>query len=303
MHDVIHFHASTTPAKKAIIDLHTGESYDYRHADQRISQIASFLLKATKGERGGRVAMISRNSAFMLLVHYACERAGLVFVPLNWRLAPPEIAVLIEDAQPSVLLWQIEFDALAAPGLDIVEKSCQFVITDSGEAFAKDEPDDFVPNEEAAENDPITLLYTSGTSGKSKGVILTHKTVHYSALNFALSSGVTRDTVFLCDMPLFHVAGLLAVSRTPIFYGGTVLVSQKFDPLNTFKNLTDPALGVTHYFCVTQMAALIAGSTVRTNIKRLSACPSKLFQIKMATSASGRINRYDATRDAAVRWK
>ena len=66
MHDLIHFHAQATPAKKAIVDLHTGEAYDYRHTDQRISQIASYLLKATDGERGGRVAMISRNSAFML---------------------------------------------------------------------------------------------------------------------------------------------------------------------------------------------------------------------------------------------
>ena len=53
MHDLIHFHAQATPAKKAIVDLHTGEAYDYRHTDQRISQIASYLLKATDGERGG----------------------------------------------------------------------------------------------------------------------------------------------------------------------------------------------------------------------------------------------------------
>lgn len=270
MHDLIHFHAQETPTKKAIIDLHTGEAYDYRHADQRISQIASHLLKSTNGKRGERVAMISRNSAFMLLVHFACVRAGLVFVPLNWRLAPPEIGALIEDAQPSVLFWQSEFEALAAPGFDLVDKSRQFCIEDAGESFANDEPDAIIPNDEAVDDDPITLLYTSGTSGKSKGVILTHKTVLYSALNFAQSSAVDRNTVFLCDMPLFHVAGLLAVSRTPLFFGGTVLVSQKFDPINTFKNLTDPALGVTHYFCVTQMAALMREKNPPGSMKKLS---------------------------------
>lgn len=270
MHDLIHFHAQATPAKKAIVDLHTGEAYDYRHADQRISQLASYLLKATDGERGGRVAMISRNSAFMLLMHFACARAGLIFVPLNWRLAPPEIGALIEDAQPSLLFWQPDFDALAASGFDIVEEARRFRIEGAGESFAKEEPDDFIENADAVEDDPITLLYTSGTSGKSKGVILTHKTVLYSALNFAQSSAVDRNTVFLCDMPLFHVAGLLAVARTPLFFGGTVLVSQKFDPVNTFKNLTDPALGVTHYFCVTQMAALMREKNPPGAMKKLS---------------------------------
>ncbi len=270
MHDLIHFHAQATPEKKAIVDLHTGESYDYRHADQRVSQIASFLLKVAKGKRGERVVMISRNSAFMLLVHFACARAGLIFVPLNWRLAPPEIGALIEDAQPSVLIWQTEFEALAEPGFAMVDKSRQFRLSDTGENFAKGEPTAFAANREAAEDDPITLLYTSGTSGKSKGVILTHKTVLYSALNFAQSSAVDRNTVFLCDMPLFHVAGLLAVSRTPLFFGGTVLVSQKFDPVNTFRNLTDPALGVTHYFCVTQMAALMREKNPPGAMKKLA---------------------------------
>ncbi|WP_428409011.1 AMP-binding protein [Hyphococcus sp.] len=270
MHDLVHFHAQATPEKKAIVDLQTSESYDYRHADQRISQIASFLLKATNGKRGERVAMISRNSAFMLLVHYACARAGLIFVPLNWRLAPPEIGALIEDAQPSVLIWQTEFEALAEPGFGMVDPSRQFRLAETGESFAKDESEQFVANTQAADDDPITLLYTSGTSGKSKGVILTHKTVLYSALNFAQSSAVDRNTVFLCDMPLFHVAGLLAVSRTPLFFGGTVLVSQKFDPVNTFKNLTDPALGVTHYFCVTQMAALMREKNPPGAMKKLA---------------------------------
>ena len=81
---------------------------------------------------------------------------------------------------------------------------------------------------------------------------------------------VDRNTVFLCDMPLFHVAGLLAVARTPLFFGGAVLVSQKFDPVNTFKNLTDPALGVTHYFCVTQMAALMREKNPPGAMKKLS---------------------------------
>lgn len=269
MHDLIHFHALATPKKKAFIDLHTGEAYDYRHADQRVSQIASYLLKAAGGKLGARVAVISRNSALMLLLHHACERAGLIFVPLNWRLATPEVAALIEDAQPSVVVWQKEFEAHAETAFAYAGEAGRIQIDGSGEDLAQDEPVDFVASDAIDENDPATLLYTSGTSGKSKGVIITRKSLTYSTLNFALSAGVSKRSVSLCDMPLFHVAGLFAVARTPIFFGGTVVVSQKFDPLETFKNLTDPKLGITYYFCVTQMAALMREKNAPGAMKKL----------------------------------
>ena len=270
MTDAIRFHAQATPEKLAILDLHTKESYTYREVDRRVGELAAMLANRLEGRRGERVAVISRNSALMLLLQYACARAGAIFVPLNWRLAPPEIAALIEDAKPAAVVWQAEFDELAAAALAFAPENRRFRLTDSGSDLGAGHAQVGIALQPADENAPITLLYTSGTSGKSKGVIITDRTALYSALNYGLSARVNNNSVNLCDMPLFHVAGLLAVARTTLFFGGTVIVSQKFDPLVTFKNLTDPALGVTHYFCVTQMAALMREKNPSGAMKKLA---------------------------------
>ena len=133
MSDPIHFHGRATPERPAIRDMKTGERYNYGQADRRVGQLAGLLRDRLGDGTGERVVVISRNSALMLLLHYACPRAGAIFVPLNWRLAPREIAALIEDAQPSMVIWQEEFDALAEPARATVDESRQIRLTDSGE--------------------------------------------------------------------------------------------------------------------------------------------------------------------------
>ena len=113
------------------------------------------------------------------------------------------------------------------------------------------------PNARRPWDQPATLLYTSGTSGRPKGVILTESNAFFGCLNFALGNRVGRDSVFLCDMPLFHTAGLFAASRVPLLGGGSVLISKGFDAGKTLARLGDPALAITHYFSVPQMAQRI----------------------------------------------
>ncbi len=100
-----------------------------------------------------------------------------------------------------------------------------------------------------------TLLYTSGTSGRPKGVMLSEANAFWGCANFIYGNDVTMHSVFLCDMPLFHTAGLYAATRVPIQAGGCVLISKGFDPQITLQRLSDPVLKVTHYFSVPQMAA------------------------------------------------
>ncbi|MEZ5892957.1 MAG: AMP-binding protein [Parvularculaceae bacterium] len=272
MPDIIAFHGRNTPQKVSIRDIEKRETLTYGALDRKVGAIAALLQDRLGANSGARVAMLSRNSALMLVMHLACARAGAIFVPLNWRLAPPEIAALIADAAPKAIVWQAEFDAHAESALTTIVKDCQFRL-EKGSCAISRAAEGFTPLDGVAardENAPIALLYTSGTSGRSKGVILTEKTLLYSALNYGLSAGMSGESVFLCDMPLFHVAGLLAASRTTLFYGGTVVVSQRFDPVGTYENLTDPDLGISHYFCVTQMAAQMRAAHPEGAMKKLS---------------------------------
>jgi fatty-acyl-CoA synthase len=249
---VTHF-ARTTPDKLAVFDLAHSRRLSYSQLQASIGQASAVLTEVLGTPVGQRVAVVSRNRAEMLVLHFACARCGAIFVPVNWRLAPAEVELILADCRPALILVEPEFAAHVAGSdrqriwIDASSTGLEARMTAVRAAlpqFERNPPPDT----------PITLLYSSGTTGRSKGVIITLLNAFAGSLNLSLDLHCGADSVFLCDMPLFHTAGLFAAARTPLSVGGTVLISQKFDPPTTYERLCDLQLGVTHYFCVTQMA-------------------------------------------------
>ena len=172
-------------------------------------------------------------------------RLGAIFVPLNWRLAPAELAPILADCTPALLLG----DGTVA--LDPPAGAAPLSLAEFAEAAAA-APGPSQPRRAAG--DPAVILYTSASSGVPKGVILTSENLFFTGVNFGVLGGVTRDSVFLAESPMFHVIGLVTSIWPPFLHGGTVLVSPGFDPAVTNARLADRSLGITHYFCVPQMA-------------------------------------------------
>jgi fatty-acyl-CoA synthase len=184
----------------------------------------------------------------MLVLLLAWCRAGAIFVPYNWRLASAEIAALMVDADPALFFRDAEFT--------VPETAAeQFLLADLDSLGS---PGSRAPADaRRGWEDPTTLLYTSGTSGRPKGVMISEENAYWGPANFINGSLVGYDSVFLCDMPMFHTAGLFAAVRVPILAGGTVWISAGFDPAKTIARIADPALGITHYFSVPQMATTL----------------------------------------------
>jgi fatty-acyl-CoA synthase len=246
--DSVRVHARSQPNALACADLTSGDRYSYDALNAAVDSCAAWLCGRL--QPGARFAWLGRNSTTLLIAQLACERAGLIFVPLNWRLAPAEIAALVQDAQPGFLVADADFASVAATVNAPWAERCAF---DGGLIQGARPPDQLASGLDA----PATLLYTSGTSGRPKGVIVSRRGGFHGALNFAVANHVTATSVFLCDMPMFHVAGLYAAARTPLLMGGSTLISAGFEAATTLSRLYDASLSITHYFCVTQMAQML----------------------------------------------
>lgn len=246
--DPVRTHAAAMPQRLAVGCAETGRQWTWAQLDAAVDRLAAWLAQRLGPGSGARVAVLARNHPFQLILQFACTRAGAIFVPYNWRLAQAEIAALMADAQPALVFHDAEFT--------VPDESAERHLLADSEALGT--PGTRAPA--AARrgwDEAMTLLYTSGTSGKPKGVIVTEANAFWGPANFALGSLVSHESVFLCDMPLFHTAGLFAASRVPIWAGGTVWVSAGFAPDKTIARIGDPKLGITHYFSVPQMATTL----------------------------------------------
>jgi fatty-acyl-CoA synthase len=244
--DHVAVQARLQPEREAAVDLAGGRRWTYAELDLAIARAAGVLRRRGVGE-GERLAVLARNRVLLAALHLACARLGAMFVPLNWRLSAGEIAALVEDAAPTLIVGDALLGAAGLEGLDLDVLQAEI---DAAEPEAPTRGD---------RERPSLILYTSGTSGRPKGALLSERNLDQTAINFGRLGKVTHQSTFLVDAPMFHIIGLITSIRPALMHGGTVLVSDGFEPSRTLRRLGDPALGVTHYFCVPQMAAMLRG--------------------------------------------
>jgi fatty-acyl-CoA synthase len=252
----LEFHAGWHPDRTATVDLATGRRLSYRELSGRVRAIAHALAGLGVG-RGDRVAVLSRNDVRTFEVLYACAHLGAICVLLNWRLAEPELAEITLDAEPAVLIAESHVAELAdrlAKGL--VSGPADTARTPHRITWASEagEPDDYeqlaiaAPPADWAPADvdvdsPWTILYTSGTTGRPKGVLATHRNLHASMLGIALAGGIDASSRCLTVLPTFHVAGLGLFANPVLLMGGTVVVMRQFDPAAALELLRTPESG------------------------------------------------------------
>jgi len=242
--DYLALQASLQPQRLAARDLTTGQSWTYREFDEAAWKMAA-ALRARGVASGGRVAVLAKNRATLPALHLACARLGAIFVPLNWRLSPNEFPPLLEDAEPGLILGDSQLEAAGLQGTQLDAFDAQ---------AAQTAP---LPPKSYDQAQTSLILYTSGTSGRPKGVMLSEQNLCATGQNFAVLARVDSSSAVLCDAPMFHVIGLVGNIRPTLMHGGAILVSDAFQPARTLARLADPALAVTHYFCVPQMAAML----------------------------------------------
>ena len=237
----IRHRAEWSPARVA---LHFGgAAVTYAELEQRVARVAAGLADELGIGDGDRVAHLGYNSPVILELLFACARLGAILVPLNWRLTVAEHIGILRSAEPRAIVVDTEFHAHARelhdavpgfatvvagpspPGSDAPSWMTYAALTDRGARARALGGGDL--------GRPVLIVYTSGTTGRPKGAVLTQAALHWNALNSIAACDMTSADHVLTVLPMFHVGGLNIQTTPALLTGGTVTLTRRFDPDET----------------------------------------------------------------------
>jgi fatty-acyl-CoA synthase len=246
--DWIAHHAETRGGRTALIDVASDRHLTYAELDERVDRLAAHLAGLGAG-KGDRIAVLALNTFETLEVQFAVFRIGGVFVPLNARLTVHELEFILGDAGAMIILSDEDLEAMA---LDLQQRCCIAHAIAYGAPYeAAIAAASRLARHAAVElTDISTIMYTSGTTGRPKGAMITHLMTFINVVNLGVPAFINPKTVYLCVLPLFHTGGLNCYTNPVLHAGGTVLVMRAFDPATCLRLISDPRLGITHFFGV-----------------------------------------------------
>ena len=280
-----------------------GSVIHYDDLDAASARIAHALI-AAGCRRGDRVAVQVDKCWEALALYLACLRAGLVFLPLNTGYRKGELSYLFGDAEPSVIV--------CSPGSagDIAPLRPEAVVLTlaAGEGTLLDRADDLEGDFETAVSQPddvAAILYTSGTTGRPKGAMLTHRNLASNALTLVACWGFTRGDTLLHALPIYHVHGLFVACHCVLLSGSRMLWLARFDAAEVRQLLARATvmMGVPTFY--TRLLALpsfdaVACRTVRLFISGSAPLLPETFDDFRARTGQTILERYGMTETGMI---
>lgn len=233
--------------------------------DRRTNQLAQ-ALRDMGVRSGDRVGALMVNSVAFLETMFASAKLGAIFAPMNFRLAAPEVSFLLADSGADVFVWSRECSKLARDALagDAVRVRTRVIVGgDSGEGELDYEElvaggTPTAPGTDVNGRDVCALMYTSGTTGRPKGVMLTHDNMTWNAINYlSTGRGIREGDRTVTVMPMFHSGGLGVHTLPLIYIGGTSTIMSAFDARATLTAMAREKVTV-QFLAPVMWAALMA---------------------------------------------
>ena len=236
------------PDKPAVI--FEEEQITYVELNQRANR-ASCWLQSLGIEKGDRVAVMLNNCPEFIELFLACARLGAIFVPLNFRSAPPELEYFLKNCRPRLFVFGQEFMANVNK-VDFENTKPQVLLSSVGNASTGTAVLDYAGESAAFEGrkpflsrslgpadpeEPQVIMYTSGTTGRPKGAVLSHRKTFFNCLNADIFFKMHFDDVMLVILPLFHSGGLFIQTSPVIYKGATLVMHPKFDPHKVYQDI------------------------------------------------------------------
>ncbi len=238
-------------------------AYTNREFNERVNRTAHALMSLNVS-RGERVCVIMLNSSEFLEIFFALAKIGAIMVPMNLRLAVPELSYIVNDAKPKALIYTSDFaDKVTEIKEKVVvpnyirhaggELKGDPLFSDFASTFPADEPN---VETEVEETDVLVIIYTSGTTGDPKGAMISHRNITFIAVHNLLGYGVNRSFRSLVTAPLFHIGALGAAALPVIYAGGSLVLKRFFNASEIIKLISNEKIN--YMFAVPVMYQMMA---------------------------------------------
>jgi len=252
MIDVLKNHATEIGQQTMLV--YEGNETTYAEFYEQAKSIAGYL-QSKSFQKDEIIAILMDNSDQFPIVYFAIQMAGYIAMPINTKLATPEIAYIIDNSNAKAIIFDEYLEQLIEP----IQHPFQLKLKTTELAQLSTAQLNYTEPEIHAD-DVAVVMYTSGTTGKSKGVMLTHGNIYETARNWSAPMELTsKDRLFICT-PLFHCAGAHVFMVPTFLNGATFIIESSFSPKNIIQKLSETE--ATFFFGVPSMYTLILNSEV-----------------------------------------
>ena len=256
---------------KAVKEFETGKELTYGQLNRIANRVSSVFLNEYKLKKGDRVAVLAENCSEYIILFSVMQKTGLVLVPLNFRLTSPELNYILENAEASLVITETKFlekitatDAYNSVKNKLILKDFEIICARGNDNHAPD-----FKSARLNENDPLFILYTSGTTAFPKGAIYTHKMLFWNSINTEIRLDITSSDISLDAAPPFHT-GFWNVLLTPfIHHGAYTILMKNFDAENVLNLIEKEKLTI--WWAVPTMLKMISETSLfkQTDISNL----------------------------------
>ncbi|MEM0994589.1 MAG: long-chain fatty acid--CoA ligase [Bacteroidota bacterium] len=216
------------PDKIAIKEQESERVFSFQELNNYANQASNYLSTEHKITKGDRIAVLAENCVEYIILFAAAQKMGFILVPLNYRLSSAEINYLLQDAAPKLLLSEEQFQDKAIQ-TDFYENGVSsFLVTELMDRI-QHQSTQLLGITNIQVDDPIFILYTSGSTGFPKGAKYTHKMLFWNSVNTAISLIVNTESRAINCMPPFHTGGWNVLTTPFLHHGGYTCLMKKFD--------------------------------------------------------------------------
>ncbi|MFS0784456.1 fatty acid--CoA ligase [Bacillus sp. 1P06AnD] len=254
--DVFDMTVRKYPEKQALIDVRSGSSYTYAEWNSHVSALAAALLKEGVS-KGDRVTTFLYNREELASAYFACAKIGAVFNPVNFRLMAEELAYILEDASPKVVIFEEALESIIASIEHRFGQTSFWMCDGETPAYAQSywrnvsAASDPLIGEPVDENDDYAIMYTSGTTGRPKGVVHSHREMIEQSMLVIQATELHEDDRGLTFAPMFHCAELHCAFLPRVHVGATNIIMHQFQPAQALEQIEKEK--VTKFFAAPTM--------------------------------------------------